>query len=107
MKTMERITDRDRAKWVLSKQRQIDHVVVDLLELSSYVFITSDCVVCILNLSARDSYKLKYFLKARNQGVSLRRLLSTSPISEVSPDEQEYLRLLSLESLPLCAKLLG
>jgi hypothetical protein len=103
---MERITDRDRAKWILRKQRQIDRVVVDLLELSSYVFITSDRLVCILSLCARDSYQPKYFLKARNQGASLRRLLSTSPISEVKPDEQEYLRLLSLESLPLYAKLL-
>jgi hypothetical protein len=40
LKTMERIADRDRAKWILSKKRQVDHVVVDLLELSSYVFIT-------------------------------------------------------------------
>jgi hypothetical protein len=40
LKTMERIADRDRAKWILSKKQQVDHVVVDLLELSSYVFIT-------------------------------------------------------------------
>lgn len=85
MKTMERITDKERAGWILRNQRQIDRVVVDLLKLSSYVFITFDHIACIPILSVRNLYKLRYCPKARGQGTSLRKLLTSSPISDVGP----------------------